>query len=141
VLQGKAVYNTIYDWAEIRRRALVEGHSKRAARREFQIYWSTLDKILALDEPPGYQEARPRVKPKLGSALSWTRSTGSLRPSARAAKAKSYRHSQLPLAPERVRLSERPERRRPPARGSVRAREVQGRHKLDAKEGMAWIYK
>jgi transposase len=59
----------MHDWAEIRRRVLVEGLSKRAACRQFQLHWSTLDKILSLDEPPGYREARPRVKPKLGPFL------------------------------------------------------------------------
>ena len=59
----------MHDWAEIRRRVLVEGLSKRAACREFDLHWSTLEKILACDEPPGYQEARPRVKPKLGPFL------------------------------------------------------------------------
>jgi transposase len=59
----------MHDWAEIRRRVLVEGLSKRAACRVFQLHWSTLDKILALDEPPGYREARPRAKPKLGPFL------------------------------------------------------------------------
>ena len=63
------MYNTMHDWAEIRRRVLVEGLSKRAACRQFRLHWSTLDKILALDEPPGYREARPRVKPKLGPFL------------------------------------------------------------------------
>ena len=59
----------MHDWAEIRRRVLVEGLSKRAACRQFRLHWSTLEKILALDEPPGYREARPRVKPKLGPFL------------------------------------------------------------------------
>jgi transposase len=63
------VYNNMHNWAEIRRRVLVEGLSKRAACQEFQLHWSTLDKILALDQPPGYQGARPRVKPKLGPFL------------------------------------------------------------------------
>jgi transposase len=59
----------MHDWAEIRRRVLVEGLSKRAACRQFRLHGSTLEKILALDEPPGYREARPRVKPKLGPFL------------------------------------------------------------------------
>jgi transposase len=59
----------MHDWAEIRRRVLVEGLSKRAACRQFQLHWSTLDKILTVDEPPGYREAHPRVKPKLGPVL------------------------------------------------------------------------
>jgi len=63
------VYNNMHNWAEIRRRVLVERLSKRAACREFDLHWSTLEKILDLDEPPGYQSARPRVKPKLGPFL------------------------------------------------------------------------
>jgi transposase len=63
------VYNNMHDWAEIRRRVLVEGLSKRAACRQFDLYWSTLQKILSLNEPPGYRDARPRVKPKLGPFL------------------------------------------------------------------------
>jgi transposase len=59
----------MHNWAEIRRRVLVEGLSKRAACREFNLHWSTLEKILTLDQPPGYQEARLRVKPKLGPFL------------------------------------------------------------------------
>jgi transposase len=63
------VYNNMHDWAEIRRRVLVEGLSKRAACREYDLHWSTLEKILACDQPPGYREAGPRVKPKLGPFL------------------------------------------------------------------------
>lgn len=59
----------MHDWAEIRRRVKVEGLSKRAACREFDLHWSTLEKILSQDEPAGYQAARPRVKPKLGPFL------------------------------------------------------------------------
>ena len=63
------MYNNMHNWAEIRRRVLVEGLSKRAACRQFDLHWSTLEKILTQDEPPGYQTARPRVKPKLGPFL------------------------------------------------------------------------
>jgi transposase len=63
------VYNNMHDWAEIRRHVLVEGLSKRAACRAFDLHWSTLEKILACDEPPGYTAAGPRVKPKLGPFL------------------------------------------------------------------------
>jgi transposase len=63
------VYNNMHDWAEIRRRVLVEGLSKRAACRAFDLHWSTLEKILACDQPPGYRAAGPRVKPKLGPFL------------------------------------------------------------------------
>ncbi|MCL2395945.1 MAG: IS21 family transposase [Acidimicrobiaceae bacterium] len=69
VLRGRAVYNNMHDWAEIRRRVLIEGLSKRAACRDYDLHWSTLEKILACDQPPGYREAGPRVKPKLGPFL------------------------------------------------------------------------
>ena len=59
----------MHDWAEIRRRVLVEGLSKRAACREYDLHWSTLEKILACDEPPGYRQVGHRVKPKLGPCL------------------------------------------------------------------------
>jgi transposase len=63
------VYNNMHDWAEIRRRVLVDGLSKRAACRDYDLHWSTLEKILSCDEPPGYLQAGRRVKPKLGPFL------------------------------------------------------------------------
>jgi transposase len=63
------VYNNMHDRAEIRRRVLIEGLSKRAACREYDLHWSTLEKILACDQPPGYREVGSRVKPKLGPFL------------------------------------------------------------------------
>jgi transposase len=53
-------------WAEIRRRVLVEGLSKREACREYRVGWRTLAKMLALPEPPGYRRRVPRPKPVLG---------------------------------------------------------------------------
>jgi transposase len=53
------------NWAEIRRRVLVDGLSKRAACREYDIHWDTLKKILENPEPPGYRRTAPRPKPKL----------------------------------------------------------------------------
>jgi len=52
-------------WTEIRRRVLAEGLSKRQACREYGLHWHTLTKILGHTEPPGYRQARPRVKRKL----------------------------------------------------------------------------
>jgi transposase len=69
VLRGRAVYNNMHDWAEIRRRVLVDGLSKRAACREYDLHWSTLEKILTREQPPGYRQAGPCVKPKLGPFL------------------------------------------------------------------------
>src|SRR5262245_15640944 len=53
------------NWAEIRRRVLVDGLSKRAACREYDIHWDTLQKILENPEPPGYRRKAPRPRPKL----------------------------------------------------------------------------
>ena len=49
-------------WAEIRRRVLVDGLSKRDACRAYSIHWDTLKKILEHAEPPGYRRAVPRPK-------------------------------------------------------------------------------
>lgn len=53
-------------WAEIRRRVLQEGVSKRQILRETGMHWSTLEKILSHSAPPGYRMAALREKPKLG---------------------------------------------------------------------------
>jgi transposase len=53
-------------WATIRRRVLREGVSKRQILRETGMHWTTLEKILAHSEPPGYQLKQLREKPKLG---------------------------------------------------------------------------
>src|SRR3954464_14682272 len=52
------------NWAEIRRRVLVDGLGKRAACREFDIHWDTLTKILAHPAPPGYRRAKARPTPQ-----------------------------------------------------------------------------
>src|SRR5512144_1026454 len=57
------------NWAEIRRRVLVDGLSKRAACREYDIHWDTLKKILEHAEPPGYRRTAPRPRPKLDPSL------------------------------------------------------------------------
>src|SRR5262249_3529401 len=48
------------NWAEIRRRVLVDGLSKRAACREYGIHWKTLRKILIHPEPPRYRRSLAR---------------------------------------------------------------------------------
>src|SRR5947208_13871259 len=48
------------NWAEIRRRVLVDGLSGRAACREYKIHWKTLRKILDNSEPPGYRRSKPK---------------------------------------------------------------------------------
>lgn len=62
------MYTNMHDWREVRRRVLVEEMSKRAACNEFDLYWSTLAKILDVPSPPGCR-VRQRVKPKLGGFL------------------------------------------------------------------------
>jgi transposase len=57
------------NWAEIRRRVLVDGLSKRAACRAYDLHWDTLPKILLHPEPPGYRRDRPRPRPKLDPFL------------------------------------------------------------------------
>jgi transposase len=59
------VFTDMENWAEIRRRVLVDGQSKRSVCREFDIHWDTLQKILHHPEPPGYRRAVARPKPKL----------------------------------------------------------------------------
>jgi transposase len=56
-------------WAEVRRRVLVEGASKRSICQEYRLGWWTLEKILANPEPPGYRRSAPRGKPKVGEFL------------------------------------------------------------------------
>ncbi|HEU4705554.1 MAG TPA: IS21 family transposase [Solirubrobacterales bacterium] len=58
------MYTNMENWAEIRRRVLVDGLSRRAACREYGIHWKTLRKILTHTEPPGYRRAllkRPSI--------------------------------------------------------------------------------
>ena len=59
------------DWVTIRRRVLVEGVSKRQILRETGMHWTTLEKMLAYSEPPGYQRRREPAKPKIGPFLEW----------------------------------------------------------------------
>jgi transposase len=63
------VYTDMENWAEIRRRVLVDGLSKRAACREYDIHWGTLTKILDHPEPPGYRRTAPRPGSKLDAFL------------------------------------------------------------------------
>ena len=63
------MYQDMENWMEICRRVLVEGISKRQILRETGMHWTTLEKILAQSEPPGYCQAKPRFKPKIGPWL------------------------------------------------------------------------
>jgi hypothetical protein len=57
------------NWAEVRRRVLVDGLGERAACRAYGIHWDTPRKILGHPEPPGYRRTAPRPRPKLGPFL------------------------------------------------------------------------
>src|SRR4051812_16513295 len=60
------------NWAEIRRRVLVDGQSKRSVCREFDIHWDTLKKILDHPGPPGYRRTAPLPRPELEAIPSAT---------------------------------------------------------------------
>jgi len=63
------VFTDMQQWADIRRRVLVEGVSKRQILRETGMHWRTLEKVLANPQPPGYRTKVPRPRPKLGPFL------------------------------------------------------------------------
>ena len=63
------MYRNMNDWAEIRRRVLVEGDSRRQILRETGMHRQTLKKILEHSEPPGYRQQKPRPRKKLGAFL------------------------------------------------------------------------
>jgi hypothetical protein len=63
------VFTDMENWAEIRRRVLVDHQSKRSVCREFNIHWDTPQKILNHPEPPGYRRTAPRPRPKLDPFL------------------------------------------------------------------------
>ena len=56
-------------WTDIRHKVLVEKISKRQICRDYKISPHTLAKMLAYVEPPGYQVATARPRPKLGPFL------------------------------------------------------------------------
>lgn len=49
---GTEVYTDMEQWADIRRRVLQEGVSKRQILRETRMHWTTLEKILTHSAPP-----------------------------------------------------------------------------------------
>ena len=63
------MYTDMEQWAEIRRRVLVEQVSQRQILRETGMHWQTLQKILGHSEPPGYRRDVPFSKPKIGPFL------------------------------------------------------------------------
>ena len=66
---GAEVYANMEQWAEIRRRVLVEGLSRREACRIYKLHWKTLQKILSHSKPPGYRMESERPRPKIGPFL------------------------------------------------------------------------
>lgn len=52
-------------WAIVRRRVLTGEISKRQACREYELSWHLLEKILSHDQPPGYRQQAPRMRPKM----------------------------------------------------------------------------
>jgi len=60
------MFTDMEQWADIRRRVLIEGTSRRQILRETGLHWKTLKKVLENSAPPGYRQGRPRAKKKLG---------------------------------------------------------------------------
>lgn len=63
------MFTNMEKWAEIRRRVLVEGQSRRSVCQEHGLHWKTLEKILTHTEPPGYRKSKARTKQKIGPFL------------------------------------------------------------------------
>ena len=59
------MFTDMQQWAEIRRRVLVEGVSRRQVLRETGMHWKTLKKILENSGPPGYRQSQPRPRKKI----------------------------------------------------------------------------
>jgi len=60
------MFTDMEQWADIRRRAMIEGTSGRQIQRETGLPWKTLKKVLENSLPPGYRQGQPRTKKKLG---------------------------------------------------------------------------
>ena len=56
-------------WQKVRHAVLVDGLTVNAAREKFGLHDTTIAKMLAHSEPPGYQMSRPREKRKIGPFL------------------------------------------------------------------------
>src|ERR1017187_10183322 len=63
------MYRIMEDWAEIRKKMLVDGVSRREILRQTGMHRKTLKKILEHSSPPGYRQQKPRPKQKLGAFL------------------------------------------------------------------------
>ena len=96
----------MYQWTEICLLALTKQKSKRAISREYDLHWNTLQEILDQEEPPGYRERRPRMKPKLDRFLPIIITEGRAIPADIAATV--YRHLEIDLAAQWTDLQGRP---------------------------------
>jgi hypothetical protein len=56
------VFADLEKWAEIRRRVPVDGLSKRAACRAYDVRWDTLTAILEHPEPPAFRATAPGME-------------------------------------------------------------------------------
>ena len=63
------MYDDMNEWADIRKKVLSGGVSKREILRQTGMHRKTLKKILEHSEPPGYRHKKPRPKKKLGAFL------------------------------------------------------------------------
>ena len=63
------MFKDMKKWVEIRRHVLTGEISKRAACKKYGLQWRTLQRVLAYEEPAGYQRKEPRQKPKLAPFL------------------------------------------------------------------------
>ena len=52
-------------YAAVRRFVFVEGRSRREAAKVFGVSRTTIDKMCAYSEPPGYRRKAPPKRPKL----------------------------------------------------------------------------
>lgn len=59
------MYTEMTLWKEVRRAIFVDKKSKRQVCQEFHLHFTTLQKMLANDEPPGYRMKEPRKSPRL----------------------------------------------------------------------------
>ena len=59
------MYANMEQWAEIRRRVLVEGLSRREACKSDKLHGKTLQKMLRYEEPPGYRRRKPVRRPRI----------------------------------------------------------------------------
>ena len=64
------MYANMEQWAEIRRRVLVEGLSRREACKSDKLHWKTRQKMLRHAEPPGYRRWKPVRRPLIEPVIS-----------------------------------------------------------------------